>query len=132
MRPMRLEFDHRPLVWGEVLSRVGASRPQWATEWRLQSGSGRFVVLRFQVRPRVLPPLAPARPQFQLSGVPVMAPEQLQGSPITGRTDQFALAGLAYTLLTGHKPFQAETLASLLTKILHQYPAPRTGSYSLT
>jgi serine/threonine-protein kinase len=53
-----------------------------------------------------------------------MAPEQLQGSPITGRTDQFALAGLAYNLLTGHKPFEAETLASLLTKILHQYPAP--------
>ncbi|MDP2998350.1 MAG: bifunctional serine/threonine-protein kinase/formylglycine-generating enzyme family protein [Bryobacterales bacterium] len=53
-----------------------------------------------------------------------MAPEQLQGSPITGRTDQFALAGLAYTLLTGHKPFEAETLASLLTKILHQYPTP--------
>ena len=53
-----------------------------------------------------------------------MAPEQLQGAPITGRTDQFALAGLAYTLLTGHKPFEADTLASLLTKILHQYPTP--------
>ncbi|MCX6637841.1 MAG: serine/threonine-protein kinase, partial [Acidobacteria bacterium] len=53
-----------------------------------------------------------------------MAPEQLQGAPITGRTDQFALAGLAYTLLTGRKPFEAETLASLLSKILHQYPTP--------
>jgi len=53
-----------------------------------------------------------------------MSPEQLQGSPITGRTDQFALAGLAYTLLTGHKPLEADTLASLLSKILHQYPAP--------
>jgi TonB family protein len=53
-----------------------------------------------------------------------MAPEQLQGSPVTGRTDQFALAGLAYTLLTGHKPLEADTLASLLSKILHQYPTP--------
>jgi serine/threonine protein kinase/formylglycine-generating enzyme required for sulfatase activity len=53
-----------------------------------------------------------------------MAPEQLQGAPVTGRTDQFALAGLAYTLLTGHKPLEADTLASLLSKILHQYPTP--------
>jgi serine/threonine-protein kinase len=53
-----------------------------------------------------------------------MAPEQLQGAPITGRTDQFALGGLAYTLLTGKRPFEADTLASLVTKILHQDPPP--------
>ena len=53
-----------------------------------------------------------------------MAPEQLKGEPVTGRTDQFALAGVAYTVLTGKKPFDADTVASLFNKILHQDPPP--------
>ncbi|MEK7408319.1 MAG: bifunctional serine/threonine-protein kinase/formylglycine-generating enzyme family protein [Acidobacteriota bacterium] len=53
-----------------------------------------------------------------------MAPEQLKGEPLSGRSDQFALAAVAYTMLTGHKPFEADTLASLVSKILHDEPPP--------
>ena len=53
-----------------------------------------------------------------------MAPEQLKGEPVTARTDQFALAGVAYTVLSGRKPFDADTVASLFSKILHQDPPP--------
>ena len=53
-----------------------------------------------------------------------MAPEQLRGEKVTARTDQFALAGVAYNLLTGHKPFDADTVATLFHKILHEDPVP--------
>ncbi len=53
-----------------------------------------------------------------------MAPEQLQGARVTGRSDQFALAGVAYILLTGRRPFSADTLVSLFNQILHEDPAP--------
>lgn len=53
-----------------------------------------------------------------------MAPEQLKGESVSAKTDQFALAGVAYTLLTGRKPFDADTVASLFAKILNAAPVP--------
>ncbi len=35
-----------------------------------------------------------------------MSPEQIDGSEISGATDQFALGVIAYEVLTGTKPFQ--------------------------
>ncbi len=54
-----------------------------------------------------------------------MAPEQLKGERVTGRTDQYALAVVTYSMLVGHKPFDADTLASLASKILfEEAPSP--------
>jgi serine/threonine protein kinase len=53
-----------------------------------------------------------------------MAPEQLIAQNLSGRLDQFALAAVAYTMLTGRKPFEADTLTSLVTQILHSEPPP--------
>ena len=53
-----------------------------------------------------------------------MAPEQLMAQNLSGRLDQFALAAVAYTMLTGRKPFEADTLTSLVTQILHSEPPP--------
>jgi tRNA A-37 threonylcarbamoyl transferase component Bud32 len=53
-----------------------------------------------------------------------MSPEQVQGGEITGKTDQFALAVIAYEVLTGEKPFAAEYLPTLLFKIVREEPAP--------
>jgi serine/threonine-protein kinase len=54
-----------------------------------------------------------------------MAPEQAQGhiDQIDGRTDEFALAVLAFTLLAGRPPFTAETPLALLFQIVHGEPA---------
>jgi serine/threonine protein kinase len=62
----------------------------------------------------------------RLLGTPeFMAPEQIEGVlDIDGRADQFALGTLAYILLTGRKPFEADTLASLSHQIVTKHPAP--------
>jgi serine/threonine protein kinase len=51
-----------------------------------------------------------------------MSPEQIQGHPVDGRSDQFSLAVIAYELLTGEKPFQAESIPSLAFKIVQEEP----------
>ena len=53
-----------------------------------------------------------------------MAPEQVMAQTLSGHIDQFALAAVAYTMLTGQKPFAADTLPSLVNQILHSEPAP--------
>jgi serine/threonine-protein kinase len=54
-----------------------------------------------------------------------MAPEQAQGQneQIDGRTDEFSLAVLAFTLLAGRPPFAAESPLAILFQIVHGAPA---------
>lgn len=56
-----------------------------------------------------------------------MSPEQIADRPTDGRADQFALAVIAYQLLTGEKPFAGNTLPSLMFKIVNEefLPAQR-------
>ncbi len=51
-----------------------------------------------------------------------MSPEQIQGTTVSGQTDQFSLAVIAYEVLTGEKPFTAEYLPTLLYKIVRDEP----------
>jgi serine/threonine-protein kinase len=55
-----------------------------------------------------------------------MAPEQALGlvAQIDARTDQFALAEIAYAMLTGHEPFAGDDLASLLYQVVHERHPP--------
>jgi Protein kinase domain len=56
-----------------------------------------------------------------------MAPEQLRGRVPDGRSDQFAVAVSLYESLAGVNPFQAEELAAVLYRVVHEAPAPLTG-----
>ena len=50
-----------------------------------------------------------------MMGTPAfMAPEQMAGSPLDRRTDIYALACLAFELLTGHHLFSAQSIAELV------------------
>jgi serine/threonine protein kinase len=51
------------------------------------------------------------------------APEQLEGSGVTGRADQYSLACTAYALLTGETPFAANELRSMLWAQMWEPPA---------
>ncbi len=53
-----------------------------------------------------------------------MSPEQVQGGVVSGQTDQFSLAVIAYEVLTGEKPFTADYLPTLLFKIVREEPLP--------
>jgi len=53
-----------------------------------------------------------------------MSPEQIQGQPVDGRSDQFSLAVIAYELLAGDKPFSSESIAGLAYRIVREQPAP--------
>ena len=59
-----------------------------------------------------------------------MSPEQIRGEPVDGRSDQYALAVVAYELLTGRKPFEAPSLSALWYKITTEAPPPPVLSSS--
>ena len=51
-----------------------------------------------------------------------MSPEQVQGQPVDGRSDQFSLAVIAYEMLTGEKPYTGEHLTTVVYKIVAEEP----------
>ncbi len=53
-----------------------------------------------------------------------MSPEQIAAKPSTGRSDQFSLAVIAYEMLTGQKPFQGNSWASVMHQIMSVDPPP--------
>lgn len=53
-----------------------------------------------------------------------MAPEQGMGKPVDGRADQYALGVILYELLTGTKPYSADTPLAILLKQVND-PLPR-------
>jgi hypothetical protein len=53
-----------------------------------------------------------------------MAPEQLRGQVPDGRSDLFAVGVSLYEALAGTNPFQAEELAAVLYRVVHEAPAP--------
>ncbi len=53
-----------------------------------------------------------------------MAPEQLAGDPLDGRSDQYALALVFYRAITGTLPFEGNSVQETLVKRLTEPPRP--------
>jgi serine/threonine-protein kinase len=53
-----------------------------------------------------------------------MAPEQLEGRNVTGRSDLFALGVTLFQLLAGQLPFRADSMTGLMDKIANAEPPP--------
>lgn len=55
-----------------------------------------------------------------------MSPEQLNGEPVDGRSDLFALGIVLYTVLTGYRPFQGNSAMTVSFKVVNRDPVPAT------
>jgi serine/threonine-protein kinase len=53
-----------------------------------------------------------------------LAPEQLSGGVVDGRTDVYALGVVFHELLSGRKAFAGQSLAQITHAVLHHTPAP--------
>ncbi|HEX2567692.1 MAG TPA: serine/threonine-protein kinase [Burkholderiales bacterium] len=53
-----------------------------------------------------------------------MAPEQIEGKDPTFHSDMYSLGVVMYELLTGRRPFMANSLEELVQKILNEEPPP--------
>jgi serine/threonine protein kinase len=60
-----------------------------------------------------------------------MAPEQIEGKELTFHSDMYSLGVVLYELLTGKRPFSANSIEALVQQILFEEPTPpsrlRTG-----
>jgi eukaryotic-like serine/threonine-protein kinase len=64
------------------------------------------------------------RSNMMVGTVNYMAPEQLRSEKTDHRADIFSLGVVLYELVGGRKPFQAESFASTMYKILEETPDP--------
>ena len=58
-----------------------------------------------------------------------MAPEQLRGFRVDGRSDVFALGCVLYEMLSGQRPFPVVTPADTIAAILHAEPVLLDGAF---
>lgn len=53
-----------------------------------------------------------------------MSPEQCLGEPLDTRSDVYSLGAMFYEMLSGNRPFEAETVSGLISRHLHEPPPP--------
>ncbi len=63
--------------------------------------------------------------------VPYMSPEQLMGATVDARTDIWALGVLLYEMLSGRRPFEGASVATVMVAILQHDPPPLSSAEPL-
>lgn len=76
-----------------------------------------FGIARFDQTHLTLPGRVMGSPAY-------MAPEQLDGETTDARSDLFSLGVVLYTALTGHRPFQGNSTATVCFKLANRDPLP--------
>ncbi len=111
----RAGLVHRDVKPGNIMVDTSADRPD------------HVYLSDFGISKRVMAP-AGLTGTGQYLGTPVYsAPEQIRGLAVDGRTDQYALACVAYQLLTGAVPFERDDVLAVLSAQLSE-PPPSAAS----
>lgn len=64
----------------------------------------------------------------QVLGTPsYMSPEQIEGEEVDARSDLFSLGVVMYSMLTGYRPFQGNSAATISYKLVYKDPVPVTA-----
>jgi serine/threonine protein kinase len=56
-----------------------------------------------------------------------MAPEQLAGEGVDGRSDLFSLGVILYAMVAGHSPFQGDSATTVCFKVANREPVPASA-----
>jgi serine/threonine protein kinase len=56
-----------------------------------------------------------------------MAPEQLVGEAVDGRSDLFSLGVILYVMVTGHSPFHGNSATTVCFKVVNREPVPASA-----
>lgn len=75
-----------------------------------------------------LSPAPGTAPGMVVGTVGYMAPEQVRGQAIDGRTDIFAFGALLYEMLSGQRAFSGETAADTMSAVLRSDPPDLTAA----
>jgi serine/threonine protein kinase len=86
--------------------------------------SGRLKITDFGIAKMLDSDEGLTNPGIVVGTVQYMSPEQISEPRVTGRSDQFSLAVIAYEMLTGVKPFQGNSWASVIHAIIMAEPPP--------
>jgi serine/threonine-protein kinase len=83
-----------------------------------------FGMVKQQVETPDMPDLSR---EGRVRGTPLyMAPEQVRGHALDGRADLYAMGCVAFSLLTGHPPFQADdSVQVMIAHAVHPVPSPK-------
>ena len=126
---IRIPLDHVLDYAGQVLSALSYAHARGVTHRDIKPANimitthGLVKLMDFGIA-KSTGDMSLTRPGTTMGSVYYMSPEQVQGDAVDARSDIYSFGITLYEILTGRKPFQADTSYTVLNAQINQAPAP--------